>query len=273
MNGKRLGVVNYNGFYAEVTKRLTHGLDFHTSFTFAKVMDQLSYTNAQDAAPAHYLDQQPSRLFEFDAVYNFPNFHGGNGLVRQATNGWKLAVSENWDQATGMGPPGGYIWTGADVHAKNQSQSHWFNTCYIPLLTQATVSSTGVVTPPVWGTPQGPGPVPAGDKNPPACNAGESPAWIQAPAFTLGQQNSGTIMGNAIRFPEGVYFNASLGKTFALHEGWTLEVRSDFQNLPNNVVLIGSFNATPTSPLYGQDTGPTQNNDPRYFRLKAILSF
>lgn len=273
LNGKRLGVVNYNGLYAEVTKRLTHGLDFHASFTFAKVMDQLSFTNQTDLTPAHYLDQQPSRLFEFDAVYQFPKLYGGNALLRGVTNGWTLAASENWDQATGMGPPSGYLWTGASVKAAHQSQSHWFNTCYVPLLSQATVSSTGVVTPPVWGTPQGPGPAPAGDKNPPACNSGEAPAWVQEPAFTLGQQNSGTIMGNVIRFPEGVYFNASLGKTFMLHEGWSLELRSDFQNLPNNVVLIGSFNATPTSPLYGQDTGPTQNNDPRYFRLKAILSF
>ena len=96
---------------------------------------------------------------------------------------------------------------------------------------------------------------------------------MQAPAFTLANQNSSSIMGNVIRFPEGVYFNASLGKMIPLHEKWTLELRSDFQNLPNNSVLIGSFSTVPTSTSYGADGGATENNDPRYFRLKAILSF
>lgn len=268
-NGKRLGVVNYNALYVEVTKRLTHGLDLHASFTFAKVMDQLSFTNAQDLAPAHYLDQQPSRLFEFDAVYHFPQLRGANAVVRQLTNGWVLASSENWDQATGMGPISGYAWTGASVKAANQSQSHWFNTCFIPLKTQATVNAQGVVTPPTWYPAQGPGA--AGSGAP--CNAGENPAWVQLPAFTLGQQNSGTIMGNVIRFPEGVYLNASIGKMFPIHERTSLEIRADFQNVINNTVLIGSFSGTPTATTYGADVGPTQNNDPRYFRMKAIFTF
>jgi hypothetical protein len=269
LNGKRTGVVNYNALYAEVTKRLTHGLDLHTSFTFAKVMDELSFTNAQDLTPAHYLDQQPSRLFELDGVYHFPELHGANVFMRQVTNGWVLAVSENWDQATGMGPISGYAWTGASVKAANQSQSHWFNTCFIPLKTQATVNAQGVVTPPTWYPAQGPGP--AGSGAP--CNAGENPAWVQLPAFTLGQQNSGTIMGNVIRFPEGAYLNASIGKMFPIHDRTSLELRADFQNVINNVVLIGSFSGTPTATTYGSDVGPTQNNDPRYFRVKAILSF
>ena len=44
---------NYNALYVEATKRLTHGLDLHASFTFAKVMDTLSFTNAEDLTPAH----------------------------------------------------------------------------------------------------------------------------------------------------------------------------------------------------------------------------
>jgi hypothetical protein len=60
---------------------------------------------------------------------------------------------------------------------------------------------------------------------------------------------------------------------FPIHDRVSLELRADFQNVINNVVLIGSFSGTPTATTYGSDVGPTQNNDPRYFRVKAILSF
>lgn len=265
LNGKRLGVVNYNAMYVEVTKRFTHGLEFHLSTTWAKVMDQLSYTNSTDAQPARYLDQQPSRLLEFDSVYRLPGVHSENRVLRGLLNGWVWAASENWDQATGYGPPGGAFWTGADVRAKHQTQSHWFNNCYIPLVSQATTSSG-----PVWGTAQHAEP---GVGIVSGCMAGEQPAWIQQPNFTLNTLNPNTLMGSKIRYPEGVYFNSSLGKSIPIHDRLSLELKADVANVVNNTVLIGSIQGGLTSSTFGQDTGLTQNNDPRFIRLKAILTF
>jgi hypothetical protein len=262
LNGKRVGTINYNAMYVEVTKRMTHGLEFHTSFTYAKVMDQVNFNNNQDALPARYLDQQPSRMLEFDTVYHLPGLHTGNLLAQGILNGWVWSTSENWDQATGLGPPGSAIWTGADVRAKHQTPSHWFNTCYYPLISQATTTKA-----PVWGPAQGPGPVGT------PCAAGEAPAYYQQPNFTLNTSNSGEVMGNKIRYPEGVYFNTAIAKTFPIHDRISLQFRADIQNVLNIAVLNGSIQEGLTSSTYGQNTGLTENNDPRFIRLKAILSF
>ncbi len=271
INGKRMGVINYNGLYIEATKRMTHGLDFHVSATWAKIMDQLAYTNPTDLHPSHYVDQQPSRFLEFDMVYHLPGVRSNNLLVKSALNGWIWANSENWDQATGMGWPGSVIWTGANAHAAHQSQLHWFNNCVIPITSQATGSSG-----PVFGAPYSytiPTSFGAGVVQQSGCNAGESPAWIQLPNFTLASLQTASIMGNNIRFPEGVYFNSSIGKNFPIHDRLAFEFRADCQNVVNNAVIIGTFNATYSASAFGEDTGPTQNNDPRYFRLTAMLHF
>jgi hypothetical protein len=107
------------------------------------------------------------------------------------------------------------------------------------------------------------------------CNQGEQPAWIQLPNFTLTpvNLNGSGIMGNNIRFPEGVYFNSSIGKVIPIHDRVSLEVQAFCQNVVNNAVIIGTFSNSYTSSTFSQDTSPTENNDPRYFRLKAILRF
>lgn len=271
LNGKRTGVINYNGLFVEVSKRATHGLDFHVSFTFQKVMDQLAYTNATDPAPAHYLDQMPSRFLEYDMVYHIPGTHSRNILAKAFLNGWTWSNSENWDQATGMGWPGGVASTGVDPRAPHQSQLHWFNNCVIPIVSQPTATS-----PAVYGQPYSytiPSSFGGATTKQSGCNTGEQPAWIQLPNFSLNTLKPNTIMGNTIRFPEGVYVNTALAKSVPIHEGLSLTFRAECYNVPNLATIIGTFNATYSSPNFGEDTGPTQNNDPRFFRLKAILTF
>jgi hypothetical protein len=130
------------------------------------------------------------------------------------------------------------------------------------LISQATTTKA-----PVWGPAQGPGPVGT------PCAAGEAPAYYQQPNFTLNTSNSGEVMGNKIRYPEGVYFNTAIAKTFPIHDRISLQFRADIQNVLNIAVLNGSIQEGLTSSTYGQNTGLTENNDPRFIRLKAILSF
>jgi hypothetical protein len=59
-----------------------------------------------------------------------------------------------------------------------------------------------------------------------------------------------------------------------IREGLTLDLKAQLQNTFNTVVLIGSMQSgNVTNSTFGQDTGLTQNNAPRFIRLKAVLSF
>jgi hypothetical protein len=266
--GARNGIVNYNALLAAVTGR-SHGLDFHLSATYAKIMDHLAYTNQTDPLPAKYEDNQPNRLLEFDVVYRAPTLLKTNRIAKSITGGWTLAASENWQNGTAVGRPSGAFSTGVSPKAKKQSLSHWFNNCYLPIVSQATPTSPVIYGPPTSGGASG-------------CQNGESPAWIQQPNFTLNQTppsvpivpfgSTGTPI-RGLRVPEAVNFNASLGKTFQLHERLALEFRADAQNVLNLVLVSGTLQNTVTSSTFGQYTGLAQTNDPRIIRLRAVLSF
>jgi hypothetical protein len=285
IGGHRIGNFNYQALYGEVTKRTTHGLTFHAAATFAKIMDTQAWINPTDTQPGHYMDQQPDRFLEFDAVYTTPALSSAPRLVREVLGTWNWNNSLNWQNGTGIAWPGGEWPTGASPKATHQSlsapnhhgspsttsqsASHWFNNCYIPLapgVSGATVTG-GVYNPPTWGPPQGPGPVGT------PCNPGEAPAFKQMPQFALNTVSGSAEMSNGIRYPIGPYYNTGIGKTFPIHEKLNFQFRADIFNPLNYTILIGTINAGLTSSGFGQQTGDAQYNDPRFMRLRAVLSF
>jgi hypothetical protein len=285
LGGHRIGNFNYQALYGEVTKRTTHGLTFHAAATFSKVMDTQAWINVQDAQPGHYMDQQPNRFLEFDAVYVTPAFSSAPRLVREAIGTWNWNNSLNWQNGTGIGWIGSEWPTGASPKAVHQtlsapnhhgssstvseSNSHWWNTCYIPLspgVSGATVSGTTYI-PPTWGPAQGPGPVGT------PCNAGEQPAYKQMPLLSLNTVSGSAEMSNGIRYPIGPYWNTGLGKTFPIYEKLTFEFRADIFNPLNYNILLGSIQGGLTNSGFGQQTGDTQYNDPRFMRLRGVFSF
>jgi len=285
IGGRRIGNFNYQALYGEVTKRTTHGLTFHAAATFSKVMDTQAWINPQDTQPGHYMDQQPNRFLEFDAVYVTPALSSMPRLVREALGTWNWNNSLNWQNGTGIGWPGSEWPTGASPKAAHQtlsapnhhgtsstvsqSNSHWFNTCYIPLspgVSGATVSG-GTYIPPTWGPAQGPGPVGT------ACNPGEQPAFKQMPLLSLNTVSGSAQMSNGIRYPIGPYWNTGIGKTFPIHEKLTFEFRADIFNPLNYNILLGSIQTGLTNSGFGQQTGDSQYNDPRFMRLRGVFSF
>jgi hypothetical protein len=80
-------------------------------------------------------------------------------------------------------------------------------------------------------------------------------------------------MSNGIRYPIGPYYNTGIGKTFPIHEKLNFQFRADIFNPLNYTILIGTINAGLTSSGFGQQTGDAQYNDPRFMRLRAVLSF
>jgi hypothetical protein len=163
-----------------------------------------------------------------------------------------------------VGIPGGAFSTGASLNAHHQTLNHWFNNCYIPVLSQATATSAVIYGSP-QSAPSGGGPIVSG------CQGGESPAWIQQPNFTLNQLNPSAPM-HGIRGPEVVYVNASISRSFPIREGISIMFRADSYNVINNVQHSGGPNTSLTSTSFGV-CGIGQSNDARYMRLRAVLSF
>jgi hypothetical protein len=80
-------------------------------------------------------------------------------------------------------------------------------------------------------------------------------------------------MSNGVRFLIGVYYNTGLGKSFQIHDRMSLLFRADIFNPLNYTVLQGSINENVSTGSFGTITGLTQYNDPRFMRMRAVLSF
>jgi hypothetical protein len=93
------------------------------------------------------------------------------------------------------------------------------------------------------------------------------------PLLSLNTINGSEEMRNNIRYPIGPYWNTGIGKTFPIHEKLAFEFRADIFNPLNYNILLGSLQGSLTNSGFGQMTGDTQYNDPRFMRLRGVLSF
>ena len=99
---------NYNSLIAEATKRMGHGLQFDTSYTFSKLLDVNSELFAGCSAvggftaPYYYIDNANPRLnygrgaedhrhaYKFNVTYDLPFLKAEKGFVGHALGGWSL---------------------------------------------------------------------------------------------------------------------------------------------------------------------------------------
>jgi hypothetical protein len=94
-----IGTSLYNALDVNLTKRVTHGLQFNATYTWSKLMDNHQGDTAQDGqiiaeeplhrnsmwAPASFdLNQN----FHLSAIYHFPNFSERKGFAGAMANGW-----------------------------------------------------------------------------------------------------------------------------------------------------------------------------------------
>ena len=260
-----------NALYATVVKRTSYGLEFHLAFTYEKVEDQNSLLNAGDPVTSLYKDEdgQPDRYMVGDLVYNTPKLNV-NRALGSIVNNWRWSQSLNWQAGVSIGVPGSSFPSSGAEATTHQSLTHWFNTCYTPVVANGNVGQTlnGVVnTSPVYGSPTN-------------CQYGEQPAWIQQPTQTLNQY-AGNMRN--VRLQEIPYYNMALEKMIPVHEGYTLSIRVDAYNVFNNALLGTGPSTTLTSSTFGQNTPAgtaangapiwTEVNDPRIVRLQARFSF
>jgi hypothetical protein len=219
---------NYNSLQIQLQKRFSHGFTLSSSYTWAKVIDEMSGGNAfaqlSQQAYQNPLDRRAERgPGDFDVrhrwassfLYELPLAHGRQWYAR-AFGGWEL---------------GGIVIlnTGSPI----------------PLLTGRDNSLSGVNNdrPDVvhdWRLP-----------------GGRSRDEILAQYFDAGafQPNAIGTFGNAGRNivygPGALTLDTSLSKTFRFTEAHRLQLRFDAFNLPNRPNL-GDPNGTLTSPAFGR---------------------
>jgi hypothetical protein len=96
----------YNALQVGLQKRITHGLQFQSNFTWSKLLDTDQGQSQSDVAgsgqyevqdPLHpYLDRAPATFnlpfaSRTNLLYNFPRIHS-NGFVEKALNGWWMST-------------------------------------------------------------------------------------------------------------------------------------------------------------------------------------
>lgn len=152
---ERVGTRLDNALYATVTKRTSHGLEFRVAATYQHVEDEQTLLNAGDPVTSliKYDDSQPNRYLVGDLVYDLPKLNVNHALG-YVVNGWRWSHSLNWQAGTSIAVPAGAFSTGISPVTHHQSLTHWFNTCYIPVVANVGQTYNGVVqTSPVYGPP------------------------------------------------------------------------------------------------------------------------
>ena len=95
---------SYNGLQVVLNKRVGHGLEFQSSYTYSKVLDDTQgqanvadcFTSfgLQGVDPRHpSVDKGPACFdsthnWQFNMLYHFPTVNTSNGLLSKAANGW-----------------------------------------------------------------------------------------------------------------------------------------------------------------------------------------
>jgi hypothetical protein len=246
-----IGRIWYNALQVRIEKRFSNGLFMLLSYTDSKNMQAISFLNAQDGTAAQKLQSQ---LATYDVPqnvrasggYQLPLFENSSSFLRGAFGGWQVNAIVTYTTGVPVAAPGGAFSSGVDPNVPNPNRAAFFNTCYLNL--------SGVRT---------------------DCNStSQAVAWIQQPSFTL---NTLTPLLPNIRVVRPPIADASLFKTFPIHERLKLQIRAEAFNIANTVWFPGPTTSL-TSPLFGQivlATGGFSStpNDPRSIEMSARVTF
>jgi hypothetical protein len=96
----------YHALEVSVLKRVSHGLQFQSEYTYAKLIDDAvgvapSQSTATYYQPVSLLDTRLDRAlasfdvrnnYRFNTIYNLPAFNPSNSFVKGLVNGWWTAV-------------------------------------------------------------------------------------------------------------------------------------------------------------------------------------
>jgi hypothetical protein len=292
---QRIGLSWYNSLQAVVTKRLTHGLQFQSSYVWSKSLDETENMSGDSGLntgcivatyPANRrLAKGPSCFdqtnnFQANLLYHLPTMNRGGFLPKMA-NGW-------W---TGnlISVLSGYPYT--PVINTNRSRSEVLGGGVNPFYDYVNINTpASIAANPCTSAPG----QPAAGKNPCAYTPiaferggvkTNNPAhWVNPAMFSLGPPGYlGDAGRNMLRGPGLVNWNFSIVKDTKLAEQINLQFRAEAFNLlnhtnygvPNGVLFAGSSNSGPYAETALSTAGQITNTatTSRQLQFSLRLSF
>ncbi len=210
------GYSNYNALQLRAEKRYSHGLSFVVNYAWSKTMDTAtssghssgagSWQNAYDIRSNYGLSQLDTRnTINGSATYDLPfgkgRTYGLHGIADEVAGGWRL---------TGVFQIHGGLPFTPNVGSADKSGSN-SNQCFCGFSWRPNqVGNPGVSSPSIN-------------------------QWFNTAAFaTPANGTFGNVRRDTLTGPGWRDLDLSLGKTFNLVEGTSLEIRADAFNAPNH---------------------------------------
>ncbi len=242
-----VGRAQYHGVNFKITKRLTQGLSFLSSYQFGKNLRETRLLNAQHFGGIASYDS--TRLvkesdqsidipqkFVIAGIYELPFGKGRKfgagvpGVVNQIIGGWQWNYNVTYQSGQVVDYPNAAQNTpGSAKLSSGQTRTNWFNTS-------------------LWKTSSG------------------TPVPTQEP-FTL---RTFPFLFSDVRRPGYQNWDTSLSKFFPIKEQLKLQFRFEMVNMMNHPWFADMASTDVTNPLFGQ-LNPTQRNLPRFIKLAMHL--
>ncbi len=271
----------YNALQVKVSRRFSDKLTFNADYTWSKAIDLDDVDNDQNQFPDYtqlkkfYAPAGFDRrnVFNFQYVYDLPQFKGSNKLVQLTAGGWE------WSGVT-------QFWSGTPCLAGNSPSN---DACDLfssgnlgngggqqsPGFSQTGSQTFGHIRPDYIG---GPILTPHNHNAP----AGQNPQWFNPAAFASPAPGSfGNFRRNSIYGPGIDNWNMSLFKNFIFTESMRIQLRFEAYNVFNhtqwanvNNGLNAPTNGTPFSGANAGSSGQiTSARDPRQLQFGGKFYF
>ena len=260
---------NYNGLGLNLTRRFQHGLQFITSYTWSKTMDDAT-AEVNASALSQRRPQDPRNVagdysrsgldhthrFTAEMVYDLPYFKNSNFLMKNVVGNWLVAPIYTYESPE-------YVTVTSAVNSNLDGDTSTISrTIANPLGDKSKGSPIlPVYSPALYGNcpTTGPQQCPASEVGYLATNPGAY--YITAGAGTLPNVGRNTLAGRPI---DNVDLTASKKITIKEHYGFEFQaiafnVLNHAQYVPGNISSIGGTNTSAANTGYLTSSSPAFN--------------
>ncbi|MBM3734834.1 MAG: hypothetical protein FJW39_03535 [Acidobacteria bacterium] len=244
-----VGRNRFDGMQMKVTKRLSYGLSFLSSYSIGKNLEQTRILNAQDFSLGNFKDTKlvkesnqnidAPQKFVIAGIYELPfgkgrKFAGSlHPVMNHLIGGWQFNYDVTYQSGWVVDHPNAPANAPGSVKlpAGERSTARWFNTS-------------------------------------PWRGADGRPVAVQEP-FTL---RTFPLRFSDVRRPGYRNWDASLSKIFPINEKMRLQFRFEAVNMLNTPWYADIASVDVTNPAFGQ-LNPSQRNLPRFLKLVMHLNW
>ena len=215
----------YDSLQVKFIRRLSHGLDVSSAYTFSKTENVGGYINADptNRAIQKGLDSNDQPQIFVNAITYITPKATENKMIRALTGGWTWGATLRYA-------------SGSLIAAPQSQLSKWSTYTFASGTPQIRVPGV-----PLFLINPNCRCIDPNNINQRVLNPA---AWEDVPAGTI---SPGSGYYNDYRGPHGVNENMNFGRTFQIHERVTLNIRAEFFNVFNRVTLGTPSSSNPTA--------------------------